>query len=180
MDTDAKGQLGGMDASEEVRKRFAKQSVVVRCVVCQKTNGEIIAEHETAVKEAGTDKREEIVPEELRLAYRDDLSKSNGETKEQSEAQANGKASEVPSEAPPPPAQAPADRAIPTPATAIAAVPAALDSQAAPGPAHRNEARIQQQRQRQNRDDGIPAWIDKAIYGVLAALVALIWLKYLA
>ena len=81
MDTDAKGQLGGMDASEEVRKRLASQSKSWKCSTCGKTNEAIMTEQEGLVKEKGGESRPEEIPKELRLAYREDLSTANGDTK---------------------------------------------------------------------------------------------------
>lgn len=143
MDTDAKGQLGGMDASEEVRRRFAKQSPQYQCAACAKTNAEIMKEQDVAVEAAGVENasKSETLPPELRLAYREDLTQSS----------AVGSVAS---------AGAPA-----TPATtAVEVVPA-------PQPLRPHLA----------QDTGVPpAWVDKAIYAVLAALVALLWFRYVA
>lgn len=161
MDTSASGQLGGMEASEEVRKRMAGQSTSWKCPACSKTNQEIMREQDELVKEQGDDgKKEDVVPEELRLAYRDDLSKTNGKTEEKP----NGRVPEpAPAEAQPAQSTVSA-RAVAQPAQA--AVPAVVQTQAPPPP--------------QRQEEGIPAWIDKAIYGIVAALVFLVWKRFLS
>ena len=166
MDTDAKGQLGGMDASEEVRRRFAVQSKVGRCGTCGKTNEEIMKEQEVAVKESGVEEKKDVVPEELRLAYREDLSQGGEKGKEEASSAA-AKAPKVP---------APAAAPVPIPAGTPETRPAS-----GPAPVPPTNAALVQQQQRPapRRDDGIPAWIDKAIYGIVAALVFLVYKKYL-
>lgn len=160
MDTDAKGQLGGMDASEEVRKRFAGQSKAGKCAACGKSNEEIMREQDEAVRASGGEggKGQETVPEELRLAYRDDLGKDG-----------KAKVDTSQSSAAPAPAVVPATTTETRPASGPAPVPPATTAVVAQ----------QQQRQRPRQDDGIPAWIDKAIYGVIGAILFLLWKKYL-
>ncbi|KAK4546434.1 hypothetical protein LTR36_002111 [Oleoguttula mirabilis] len=159
MDTSGHGQLGGMEASEEVRKRMAGQSTSWKCPACSKPNGEIMNEQEEAVKEQGGDaKKEEVVPEELRLAYRDDLGKSNG------------KAAQTPNGKAPEPAAA---EIQPTRTT----VTAQTTTQQPQAPAQ--AAQVQAQRAPPPQE-GIPAWIDKAIYGVVIALVILVWRRFLS
>ncbi|KAK5122085.1 hypothetical protein LTR85_004331 [Meristemomyces frigidus] len=156
MDTSGHGQLGGMEASEEVRKRMAAQSMSWKCPACSKPNGEIMKEQEEAVKEQGGDaKKEEVVPEELRLAYRDDMGK------------ANGKAAEKPNGKAPEPATVEGQ-----PARSTVAAGATSQQPRAPAPAG---TQVQAQRAPPQQQEGIPAWIDKAIYGVVIALAILIW-----
>ncbi|EGP90401.1 unnamed protein product [Zymoseptoria tritici ST99CH_1A5] len=155
MDTDAKGQVGGMDASDTVRRRFAAQSKLSRCAACGKTNEEIVKELDEMVKEQGGEsKTEEAVPEQLRLAYREDLAKGDGSASGEA-AKATTTATETSSTTP--------TRTIPASAPVAAAPPVVA----------------QQQRQPPRLEEGLPAWIDKAIYGVAAALVFLLWKKYL-
>lgn len=174
MDTDAKGQLGGMDSPEEVRKRLAGQSRVGKCAVCGKTNEEIMREQDENVKAVGAESvKTDEVPEELRLAYRDDLKEKEKSEEKKAEgakdgAVANGTApAPAPAPASDPIAREPAQQPTPTPtrpASGPAPVPPAVAASAAQ----------QQQRQRAQQDDGVPAWIDKAIYGIVAALAFLI------
>ncbi|RMY67850.1 hypothetical protein D0863_07530 [Hortaea werneckii] len=162
MDTSASGQLGGMDASEEVRKRLASQSRAWKCPTCSKTNEEIMKEQEEAVEEQGdgADKTDEV-PEELRLAYREDLSKTNGKTDENKKDDATAQKPE------PAPVQN-------QPAQSTVAAQATSQSPQAPVPAMR-QPQAQQVPRRQ--EEAVPAWIDKAIYGVVIALVVLFYRK---
>lgn len=170
MDTSASGQLGGMEAPEDVRKRMATQSTGWKCAVCGKTNADIMQEQDEAVREQGDDGKEETVPEELRLAYRDDLSKANGKAEESKAVLGTTKASETL-----PSAAQPAQNGAATPTTGNTAPPptAHVPQTLAQAP-HQRPAPPRQQ------DDEIPAWIDKAIYGVVGALLFLIWKKWLS
>ncbi|KAK5699025.1 hypothetical protein LTR97_006674 [Elasticomyces elasticus] len=165
MDTSAGGQLGGMEASEEVRKRMAGQSPAWKCPACAKTNAEIMREQDEAVKEhGGEDRPQETVPEELRLAYRENLNGADGSA-EKSGGSGTEKAAEPVAEA----AQTATDVTSST-QQAAASPPA----QVAPG-----QVRVQAQPQQQPaQQDGVPAWIDKAIYGIVAALVFLVWRRW--
>lgn len=168
MDTDAKGQLGGMDASEEVRKRLAGQSKMGRCVACGKSNEEIMREQDEAVKAQGGDAKQETIPEELRLAYRDDLSKDDKTKAETSKSSAP----------PPAPAAAVAAAPVPTPTTSTTTQTRPASGPAPVPTATAAAATQQQQRRQPAEDEGIPAWIDKAIYGVIGAIIFLLWKKY--
>jgi len=76
METDPKGQLGGMECSKEERERFAKQSTSWKCGICGRDNREIMQEAEEAAsvsdQKNGSPKVEEI-PKELSLAWKDEL-----------------------------------------------------------------------------------------------------------
>ncbi|KXS94677.1 hypothetical protein AC578_10087 [Pseudocercospora eumusae] len=168
MDTDAKGQIGGMDTSDEVRKRFAGQSKVSRCHTCGKTNEQIMAEQEELVKEVGGEKKLEEVPEELRLAYREDLSKDKSAEKAAEQSVREPTAG-------PPTAPAMAGTEIRQRSTEQAAAPVAGTAiSQSPQP-----AAPQQQRPRPPpQEDALLPYIDKAIYGVLAAIIILIYKKF--
>jgi len=74
MDSEAKGQVGGIEASGEARRRLAGESGGWRCRGCGgRSNGEIMREREEAAR--GAEQVEENVPEELKLGYRDELGK---------------------------------------------------------------------------------------------------------
>lgn len=166
MDTDAKGQLGGMDASEEVRRRFAGQSRAWRCGGCGgKSNEDIMNEQDEAVKDAGEQsKKEEEVPEELRLAYREDLDKKGTVEKVDGKANANSVSSNVAGSV--------------TTETAPSASPTAAVPNLPQQPAQAQvSAQAQQQRQQPPVDTGVPAWIDKVIYALIAVLAVLILRK---
>ncbi|MCJ1281619.1 hypothetical protein MMC26_000939 [Xylographa opegraphella] len=75
---EAKGQVGGLDMSEGGRLRLAKESRRWKCAggCGGRTNEEVLKESEEEWKlmeESGRARKEETIPEELRLEYRDDL-----------------------------------------------------------------------------------------------------------
>lgn len=87
METDPKGQLGGLDTSEAVRRRLAGESRAWRCAGCGgRTNEDIIKECEEAAKAAeaeeaegggGSSKSKDVeVPTELKLGFRDEMEKA--------------------------------------------------------------------------------------------------------
>jgi ubiquitin-conjugating enzyme E2 J1 len=80
MDTDAKGQLGGLDCDAATRKGMARSSSDYACGACGKSNRAIMAERAEAARAMGTGAgkaTEEQVPEGLRFAYREDLADSS-------------------------------------------------------------------------------------------------------
>ncbi|KAK3712008.1 hypothetical protein LTR37_009320 [Vermiconidia calcicola] len=172
MDTDAKGQLGGMDASVEMRRRLAGQSKAWKCGACGKTNEVVMREQEEAVREAGAEgkKDDEVVPEELRLAYREDLAEQNGSAKPDGMASVGATQQSADS-----PAAATNSGQLTAPQTTTSqpAQPPAPPPTAQPAPQAQ-----QAQQQQQIPQEGIPPWIDKAIYGVLAALAYLLFKRF--
>jgi ubiquitin-conjugating enzyme E2 J1 len=106
-------------------------------------------------------KEEEVVPEQLRLAFREDLGKEDGK------AEANGAIVENAG------VVAGVDAAsVPTPIVPQAPVPTATTT--IPVPA----VQVQQRRAPVAHQDDIPAWIDKAIIGVVFAILAILWLRF--
>ena len=81
MASDAKGQIGGIDMNDESRRSLAKQSRSWKCMGCgARTNGEIMTECEAEWRQSQeqdpTAKRPDMaIPEELRLAYKDDINR---------------------------------------------------------------------------------------------------------
>lgn len=171
MDTDAKGQLGGIECSREARLKMAGESGAYTCAVCKRSNAEIMRETEEAAKahEATEGKHvEESVPEELRLAYRDELegaggSKPKAEGRPEPEPDAKGEEEVDASPAASLPAAAPARTAPPVTPTPPPAPTRTVPAQA-PNP------------QRVQRESSL-AWIDACIYGVLAALLFMLLRK---
>ncbi|EFW19668.1 hypothetical protein D8B26_007867 [Coccidioides posadasii str. Silveira] len=89
MDGDAKGQIGGIEAREEVRRDWARRSREWRCEVCpgRKTNEEVLKAWWEVCKKKGVAVEEqedqavgsngaERLPDGLRVVYRDELGKS--------------------------------------------------------------------------------------------------------
>lgn len=81
MDGDAKGQLGGLDATDEVRRMWAEKSRSWCCELCssgcidgsKKTNEQILTEWRELCRQKGVAldaDGKETVPEELRLYYK--------------------------------------------------------------------------------------------------------------
>lgn len=155
MDTDAKGQLGGMDANETVRRKMAKDSREWRCASCGRGNVEVMKEQEEAA--AGEESKDEEVPEQLRLAFREDLAK--GKTETDGDGAVAGNAGPVP-----------VTNGIPT-TPQPPAMPAMATTQA-PAP------QVQQRRPQTAQQEDIPAWIDKAIIGIVFAIIAILWLRF--
>ena len=90
METNAKGQLGGLDTSEAERRRWAESSGLWKCGTCGKCNKEILEECAEAARakedESGSGsgkKVEEEVPEELTMAYRDAMPKAEGSAEQE-------------------------------------------------------------------------------------------------
>ncbi|KAF2216214.1 hypothetical protein CERZMDRAFT_33951 [Cercospora zeae-maydis SCOH1-5] len=160
MVTDAKGQVGGMDASEDARKRWAAQSGKSKCATCGKTNEEIMAEQDEAVKEAGGESKNDVVPDELRLAYREDLSKP----KDGINTDTNGSVAQPSASVPN--VVAPAERQSAQQSASTPAIPTAT----LPTPPAAQPQLVQRPPQ-----DEMPAWIDKAIYGILTVLAFILW-----
>ena len=175
MDTDAKGQLGGIECSRDARERMAKDSGKWTCAGCGKSNAEIMKEREEAVKETEEKeggRKEEELPEELRLAYRDELGqKEEAETEEVDKGKGKAIGSEVQHEM--------SSRPMPSAAPAVI-TPVAASSPSvvpAPRPTRTVPASPLQQMVRQSPDRSL-AWIDTCIWGVVAMLLFMVVKKF--
>ena len=164
MDTSAGGQLGGMAAGEATRRKLAGESKGWGCRVCGRRNEEVMGEQEGLAKEAeeegGGGRGEEVVPEGLRLAYREDLA-----AKTDGSAKATGVVETAKADAP---IAAPVQVAVSAPSSAQAAI--------APTPPTRTQTLPPPPTQA----EALPAWIDKAIYAIIAVLAFLIWKRLLS
>ncbi|KAK4448207.1 ubiquitin-conjugating enzyme/RWD-like protein [Podospora aff. communis PSN243] len=79
METDARGQLGGLETGEEVRRRLAGESGGFRCSGCGgRTNREILEESESKAREMGMGE-EVVVPEELKMGFKDEMERERRE-----------------------------------------------------------------------------------------------------
>ncbi|TID18575.1 Mitochondrial import receptor subunit [Venturia nashicola] len=114
MDVESRGQVGGLDADEATRKHLAGMSGAYTCASCGKSNRVIMEEQMQALAEIGDDakKEEEKVPEELKLAYREDLGKKQESEKQNKDENSQAKSESVPEAKnqmqPPAPAPVPA------------------------------------------------------------------------
>ncbi|EON63951.1 hypothetical protein W97_03180 [Coniosporium apollinis CBS 100218] len=166
MDTDARGQVGGVDSTREARVRMARESGGWRCAACGKSNETIMRERQEAVRgmEGEGVKKEEVVPEELRLAYREELGAGAGE------GQGNSATRDTDSAHPDAAVQAasaPTDSRPPIPASSNTPPPTPTRTITLPPP----------RPPPLDTNDDVPAWIDKAIYGIIAALLFMVLRK---
>ncbi|KAH7091974.1 ubiquitin-conjugating enzyme/RWD-like protein [Paraphoma chrysanthemicola] len=173
MDTDAKGQLGGIECSKEARERMAKESPAWRCPACARTNGDIMKEREELVREVEATegkRQEESIPEELRLAYRDELGKEHARDDEAGEDKPKAEASSLRS----------ATSTIPSallPAMSATGTP--LPGRSAPSPRVARQAHAPTVTQLPQRSlDRSSALLDTCIYGILAALLFMVLKKF--
>lgn len=187
METDAKGQLGGLDATDEVRRRLAAESGAARCAACGgRTNREIMTECEEAARKAeeeagGAGPTQEVaIPTELKMGWKDEM--GNGKQVEPATAAgvgvdasstmdaetaelAEGFVETAPrpsagvdsSTLPARPAQSVPQPTRTVPVTTTAAAPVAVPIQ-----------------QRRVSNMEVPAWIDRLIVVLGIALVAMI------
>lgn len=173
MDVEARGQVGGLDADEATRKDLASRSGAYTCASCGKSNRAIMEEQMQALAEKGDDvkEEEEKVPEELKLAYREDLGKKEdveGKTNKllelKKELQAL-QAADEPVAQPPAPAQPPQE-ARPQAEQAAAALLQLGQAGQLPQPA-------------QARAGTEDAWLEMIIWAVGAVLAIIIARKVL-
>ncbi|KAH7318778.1 ubiquitin-conjugating enzyme/RWD-like protein [Stachybotrys elegans] len=165
METDAKGQLGGLEMPDTVRRRMAQESGAFKCPTCAKTNAEIIKECEDRSREASEPSEDVQVPKELNMGWRDEMEAKG--TKTADNVQSSAELAEgfvqttpvAPVPAPAVPLAVPQQPATPaTPTTAVRHVPLP----ATHGPLD------------QDRNNGVPLWLDRAIVGLVILLAALV------
>lgn len=197
METDAKGQLGGLDTPEATRLRLAQASNSWRCPTCGQTNAQIMQSCEARAKEMGSSSGEaptpDAIPPELKMGWRDELGantpttetppKRETESKAEAAAMAEGF---VQTQPPAPPEAAP----IPTPTSTNAEVeperqiqdppaPLAIAPAAAPPPILPEDQPSQLHRAFRGQlygtqDEGVPLWLDRLIVALALLLIALV------
>ena len=184
METDAKGQLGGLECSKVERERIAEGSGNWKCGVCGKNNREILAECEEAVKEkekAGQTTDEVEIPSELKMGYKDEMGKGSGKEDEPAGTETEAELAEGfvqttdgASDSPTPSAYPPArpGQTVPHP-TGVANAQAQPRVQPLPTITSQTP-RTQTQLAQRRSNDGVPMWIDRAIAGVVILLVAMV------
>lgn len=173
MDTDAKGQLGGIECSKEAREKMARESDAWRCAACAKSNADIMKEREELVQEIEEKegkRKEEEIPEELRLAYRDELGSKGGPSGdvEKGKAKAADTASQNAASAPPATA-APAVSATSTIPNTSSTIP--------PRPTRTTQAPAVQLLAQPSPDRSL-ALVDTLIYGIVAALLFMVLKRF--
>jgi ubiquitin-conjugating enzyme E2 J1 len=185
METDAKGQLGGLDTSEAERRRYADASGNWKCGVCAQSNREILAERGEAAKakedEEGSRRVEEEVPKELTMKYKDETEPTLPPTQEDESEEAELAEGFVQTDyilpdLPPYPFARPV-QGVPQPTGS--ASPAI--EQGARNLQQRNSTvspQAQPMRERaaeiRRSTDGVPIWIDRAIAGVVICLIFMV------
>ncbi|KAF2185848.1 UBC-like protein [Zopfia rhizophila CBS 207.26] len=165
MDTDAKGQLGGIECNAQVRKRMAGESRAFKCAVCGKSNAEIIREREEAAKLMEGEQKEDIVPEELRLAYRDEL--GNGGAAGDAEKTGRESKGKEKVQTPPSTSTSPAQTATVPP----------VSIRNTPRPTRTVQPPLTQRVVQQSHDRSL-VWIDAGIYGIVVALLFMVLRKF--
>ncbi|KAM0435059.1 hypothetical protein ACHAPT_003148 [Fusarium lateritium] len=189
METDARGQLGGLETTDAVRQRLAAESSSFKCAACGKTNGEIIKECEERASEASSSAQEVEVPKELNMGWRDEMEAKKQSQNKADEASDEAETAELAEgfvqtapiaavDNPIPPLSAATNNPTPTRTTAPnpAPVPAGLAPNAAPAPLPIPAAppAIQPRQARRASDDGVPVWLDRTIVVLVVLLVALV------
>ena len=203
METSPDGQLGSLNTTKDRKLLLATQSRSFKCVICNQTNAEIISQCEKAAREAGESglpSKEEEIPPELKLGYKDELSEAKIPSRNGNSATSPVPEAEPASSAPTQATRAPATGKCPR----VAARSDSLDSEAASlaegfvrtapqataptstqecmraRPAHGVPHPTAQTRRRGNvafgqRQHLIPIeWIDWVIYILTAALIVMV------
>lgn len=181
METDAKGQVGGLETSPATRRRLALESRTWKCASCGKSNQEILqsSSDAAAALEGESVAEEVVVPAELKMGFKEELAKgggdgSDGESAELAEGFVRTVGDVLPvvgqGDGVVAPVQEP--RHVPVQARPAQGVPrpTATTAGAAPVPA------VLAAQRRGNTSDGVPGWVDTAILGLVACLV-LMFLK---
>lgn len=200
MDGEAKGQLGGLEAKEAVRKDLAGRSRRWRCQACGgRTNEEVLKEWKDACAETGINIDEEgreTVPEGLKVGFKDEMGKKDQEKEsEQPDVKTEDGGLTAPTTN--------AATHMPSNTGTLAASSSALEPQPInssqhvnpspsptptttannPGPPAVRPPVPGQQLSNLTRqaaassNDALPAWIDRAIGGLVVALIFMILRK---
>jgi ubiquitin-conjugating enzyme E2 J1 len=156
MGGEARGQVGGMEAGEELRERLARESKNWVCRACGgRRNEEILSGEEEGQLPPGPNAaRQETVPEGLRLGYRDELAATANTSSPSSSTSTTPKPESPQSQSQPQPQQ----QQQPSPTTTPASAPTPSPPRPAPPPS--------------------PAWLDPAIYTLAFLLTIMIARKF--
>ncbi|OAA53307.1 Ubiquitin-conjugating enzyme/RWD-like protein [Niveomyces insectorum RCEF 264] len=138
METDPRGQVGGLDASDAVRRRLASESSAYRCATCGRSNAAILQENAAAVAVAAAKRKAEAkirdavaaansssssnnpvlgtptVPPEMRFIFRDELELSTGAASESGNKESNLGDGDAPSPAKKPLVSSPLSQSLPS------------------------------------------------------------------
>ncbi|EON98666.1 putative ubiquitin-conjugating enzyme protein [Phaeoacremonium minimum UCRPA7] len=190
METDPKGQLGGLDTSDAVRRRLANESGAFRCSACGKTNAEIIKECEDAAKEASDEagpSAEVEIPKDLKMGWRDEMEKPKAASPAaavsteaeavaasvddaESAELAEGFVQTVPIQR----QEVPVDTAS-LPARPGQTVPQPTRTLPLPDPQAAVVPPLAQAQLHRHSNDGVPLWIDRTIVALAILLIGMIF-----
>ncbi|KAH6652181.1 ubiquitin-conjugating enzyme [Truncatella angustata] len=165
METDASGQIGGLNTSESVRRELAGKSKAWTCPACAKSNEEILKEVAERCREleaeGGASERKEVeVPAELKMGFRDEMEKAKAAERNGSEgAKEDAEVAQL------------AEGFVQTAPEREAAPPHPTRTVPLPDPV--GQAVVQRARDL-DRDAGVPIWIDYVIVTLVGVLVAML------
>ncbi|POR33963.1 Ubiquitin-conjugating enzyme E2 J1 [Tolypocladium paradoxum] len=174
METDARGQLGGLDTTDAVRRRLAQESGSFRCATCGRSNTDLIAESEKRAAEASSSAADDVqVPQELSMGWRDEMeAKKAAKDDEGSDAAelAEGFVQTAPTAAPSTSTSTNQLQPRRSPVTNDAPAAAQTAAQTAATPI---TTQVTVTAPRPQHDD-VPLWIDRAIVALVILLAALL------
>lgn len=177
METDARGQLGGVDTTDMIRRRLAQDSGPFRCRTCARSNAQIIAEAEERARQSSASAEDVQIPQELSIGWRAEMEASK---KAKSGGGAQPESSDT-AMSPPKDGDDDLDSSelaegfVRTPATNHA-LPASLP----PSQPAVQRPQPQQQPVRPVRPNhGVPLWIDRAIVALAVLLAAMAFRVFL-
>ncbi|QGA14675.1 hypothetical protein EYB26_002331 [Talaromyces marneffei] len=194
MDGDAKGQIGGLDAPEDVRRMWAQKSRLWSCeCMSGKTNEQILNEWRAICAQKGIsvdDQDRETVPEELRMSYKkpsdeghsQSLANSTNRNEESSALSSEDDGNSAPTISPA--HQEPSSSTLITTSILGPQVPPSSESNTSPTTlrptptttstvtSNNNTMSRPLNTQTNSSQDG--SWLDRAIVGVLIALIFMI------
>lgn len=193
METDPKGQLGGLDTSDAVRRSLAAQSRAWRCSggCGGRANEDVMAECAEAARvaeaEGGKAPGEEVVPPELKMGFRDEMEK-NAAAAAAAAAGGDGAAAAAAVYADADPDAESAELAegfVRTVPRADLSAGAAQPGQTVPQPTRTLPLPAQAHQQQQQAPltqaqrpvavgGGVPRWIDRVILALVVCLVGMI------
>lgn len=183
MDGNAKGQIGGLDATDEVRRMWAEKSRSWRCEVCTggKSNEAVLTEWREMCRQKGIsvdEEGKEVVPDQLRLHFKKSQPE-NGEAEPGSQA--------IVSDASPntiPATQVTTGSKSHTVSTDLpSAEPSSAFASPSSGPdpsstvSQRPTPTVVNQPRRAAVQSFQGPWLDRAIFGIVIALVLMILRK---
>ncbi|TAQ84349.1 hypothetical protein B7494_g7325 [Chlorociboria aeruginascens] len=166
METDARGQLGGLETNEQTRKRLADDSRRWKCSGCGRSNEDILKEVQESAEKEGK-REEEKVPEELKMGWKDEMGVEKKDMENTELAQGFVKTADVMGES------QLAANSLSTSISPPLNFPIARPAQTVPQPTATTTIRPTPQiapvQRRSN--DGVPMWIDRSIAGVIVCLL---------